>query len=96
MVPIVHEADRPENGGSIGRLSFERLGEFDADLLLVATAFNRDVLSNPLYQSLGAVQAGRVIELGEPTSGSHYPNYVFVARFLLDALSKLDARRLVK
>ncbi|MGQ0680477.1 MAG: ABC transporter substrate-binding protein [Actinomycetota bacterium] len=92
-VPLVEEADK--NGGHLGEISLERIGEADADLLLVATAHNRDLPAKPVYQALGAVRAGRVIELDQFISGSHYRNYLFVATVLLDALTRLGPELLL-
>jgi len=89
-VPIQQEAGSEENGGFIGGFSLERIDELNADLTLVDVRFTPDTVDNPLYQQLTAVQAGQVIILDEPFSGTHYPNYIATAEMLLDGLTALD------
>jgi len=89
-VPIQQEAGSEENGGYIGGFSLERIDELNADLTLVDVRFTPDTVDNPLYQQLTAVQAGQVIILDEPFSGTHYPNYIATAELLLDGLTALD------
>jgi iron complex transport system substrate-binding protein len=91
-VPIMEEAGKPENGGYIGNISVERLPEFEADLVLVKTAFTPEIVDDPLFRALTAVRAGQVVELGEEDAGTHYPNYIFVAEVLLDQLRGMELR----
>lgn len=67
MVPSVEELDLSEEFGSgIGRVSAERLGDFDGEHLLLGqrpgSPQTVEELSdlNPLYGQLPAVQSGRV------------------------------------
>lgn len=92
-VPLMQEAGRPENGGYLGDISLERLDEFNADLALVTTAFEPETLDTPLFQQLPVVQAGQTIELGEQIAGTHYPNYSYIARLLLDGLRTIGEIR---
>jgi len=89
-MPIQQEAGSEENGGFIGGFSLERIDELNADLTLVDVRFTPDTVDNPLYQQLTAVQAGQVIILDEPFSGTHYPNSIATAELLLDGLTALD------
>ncbi|NDJ34586.1 MAG: ABC transporter substrate-binding protein [Chloroflexi bacterium] len=88
-VPIMEEAGSAENGGYIGGVSLERIDELEADLTLVDVRFTPETVDNPLYQQLPAVEAGQVILLDEPYSGTHYPNYIATAEILLDDLTAL-------
>jgi iron complex transport system substrate-binding protein len=87
---LMLEAGEPENGGYIGGVSLERIGDLEADIILVTTAHGAGVLGNALYQQMSAVKAGQVIDLSEPTAGSHYANYLYVARFLLNQLTAME------
>ncbi|MFW5692425.1 MAG: ABC transporter substrate-binding protein, partial [Chloroflexota bacterium] len=89
-VSIQQEAGSEENGGYIGGFSLERIDELNADLTLVDVRFTPGTVDNPLYRQLTAVQAGQVIILNEPFSGTHYPNYIATAELLLDGLTALD------
>jgi iron complex transport system substrate-binding protein len=88
-VPLQIEADQDPNGGYIGGISTERLPEFSADLIVVQTAYGAEILDDPLYQALPAVQRGQVIEMAEPTAGSHFTNYRYVAGLLIDVLQSM-------
>jgi iron complex transport system substrate-binding protein len=87
---IVLQADQPENGGYLGGVSLERIGDLAADVVIITTAFDTTLLDEAVFQQLGAVQAGQVVDFDEPTAGSHYPNYLFVARFLLERLNDMQ------
>ena len=91
-VPLMEEAWKPGHSGYIGDVSMERLAEFSADLVLVQTAYEAEILEDPLFQALPAVRAGQVIELSEPFAGTHYPNYRYVVGLLRDTLAGLDLR----
>ena len=79
-----------EGEGGFGELSSERIPELESDLLVVTTAFDQNILDNPLYQALRVVQAGQVYEIDEPTAGTHWQNYTAVAEDLTAALSAMD------
>lgn len=90
-VAIVEEAGNEENAGFL-ELSDERVEELESDLLLVGLEFDRTILDSPLYQALAVVQAGQVVELEKPIAGSHWENYIAVARDLLEQLRALELR----
>ncbi|NJM08670.1 hypothetical protein HC891_24500 [Candidatus Gracilibacteria bacterium] len=93
-VPLQGEADTAANGGFLYGLSYERLTEFNADLLLVTQFDVPDYAEIPIYQQLPVVQAGQVILVPEGVFyGVHYPNYIATATFLLDELRALGELR---
>lgn len=87
FIPLMLEAARPENGGFLGKISNERLPEFDADLIVIGFVGDPSLLDAPLYRNLAAVQAGQVVRVPDELRGNHYPNYLGTARFLLEQLS---------
>ena len=87
-VPVMVEAAEEENGGYIGGISLERMGDFEADLVVVQTS-EPELLSEPLFQQLTAVEAGQVLEFDQRLYGAHYPNYIAVAEALRDGLRAL-------
>lgn len=92
-VPLMQEAGKPDNGGYLGEISMERLPEFNADLALVTTAYEPEALDTPIFRQLPVVQAGQTIELSEETAGTHYPNYIFVAKHLLEGMHAIGELR---
>jgi iron complex transport system substrate-binding protein len=89
--PLVQEAARPEHNGYLGGISFERIPDFDADLL-VTQLYDESVAESPLYEQLAAVQADQVVELPEWSGGTHYINYTATTRLIFDELSGRDLR----
>ena len=87
-VPIQVKAG--EGNGFIGEISLEEIDQFAADLTLVEVFDMPEVLDTPLIQQLPAVAAGQTILLDEPTSGTHYPNYIAVAETILEGLQAIE------
>jgi iron complex transport system substrate-binding protein len=85
-VPIVEEAGNDENAGFL-ELSEERLTELESDLLVVGIEFDQSILDSPIYQSLDVVAADQVLLIEEPSAGTHWRNYVQVARDLQEGLA---------
>jgi iron complex transport system substrate-binding protein len=89
-VPIQVEADSEANGGFLCELSYERLTEFNSDLLFVTQFDVPDYATMLLYQQLPVVRAGQDIFVPEGVFyGVHYPNYIATAAFLRDELRAL-------
>lgn len=93
-VPLMVEADLPENGGYIPDVSFERIPEMSADLVLVETSFGAgEIMDHPLFRALPAAQAGQVIEIDSSLlSDLHYPGLIAMTRYLTDQISAMDLR----
>ena len=87
-VPLQMEAEA--EGGWIGDVSLEQIGQFSGDLVLVNTYDNPASLNNALVQQLPAVQAGQIIDLDAPYAGSHYQNYVALAELMLEDLRAIE------
>ncbi len=81
----------------LGGISNERIGEFDADLLVADAYWDQTLLDDPLFQLLEAARQEQVI-VAEPSDGSfwgsHYPNYTRAARFLLDEITAMQPMNL--
>ena len=86
---VVEEADSDDNGGFL-ELGGERLDTLESDLLVVTTAFDQRILDVALYQNLAVVKAGQVVTIDEPSSGTHWRNYIAAARDLLAQLEAID------
>lgn len=93
-VPIMLEAEKPENGGYLAELSEERLPEFSADLVMVDVSFGGEViLDHPLFKALPATGAGQVIEFDtSELTDTHYPGTVAIARYLTEQVAAMDLR----
>lgn len=88
-VPPMLEAALPANGGYLSGISFERIPEFSADLLLVDTAFGGGrILRHPLFRALPAAREGQGVQRG----GGHYPACTAIARSLAERGGAMDLR----
>ncbi len=86
-VPVQLEAE--EEGGYAGGFSIETIDLFSGDLLLVNTVFT-DALNNEIISQFPAIQEDQFINLDVPYAGSHYLNYIALAKLILEDLQAIE------
>ena len=93
-VPLMLEAEQPENAGWIGEISLERIPEFSADLILIEVSYGGDAMfEHPLFAALPAVAAGQVIEFDSTElTDTHYPGVIAITKYLTEQISARTLR----